>query len=496
MRRIHEILSEKLKRAQGLGESVKLRRSEANRYGYFVFITSDNPNPNEASKEAAKMANVLNLTKGKAGQWVKPYNAPKYFKDRQTGRFGWGYLITPNMDQEKINTLISHLKELVADYNKSENLEADLETQGMSENEIQRIQNIVQAVEAVEENTQNEAVKANLDRYLTELEDAVENDEVYDFLIKTYENVKNFQNQNTAWKYSFLNSLTITYGDPEAILAGPKQYWEERNYKIKDEFIGKGIMITKMGKKSDVWDKAKWFKNNPDKFEEFKRENGIPANVRYEDYVKKNAYKLAVYATKKGLVRQKAFSNFALVPTYTDTMVEPMPGKEVEPIVGDSTYVKEKGDLSPEDKQKVEAISAAVSIVGAKNKIPLGIEKTEDINLLNKMLNGISLQFVKEKLKYRLKGSAENRAAEEEILQAYGEVVAHIIKRHYGLPSDSSKYNIASLGGDKETIQKESNTIINLADKLITQIDAEIGAKQQALNEVRKMVREMLRKSR
>lgn len=494
MRRIHEILSEKLKRAQGLSESVKLRRSEANRYGYFVFMTSDNPNPNEAAKEAAKMGSTLNLTKGKAGQWRKPYNAPKYFKDRQTGRFGWGYLINPGMDQAQIDTLISHLKELIADYNKAESLEVDLETQGMSENQIQRIQNMVQAVESTEENTQNEVVKANLDRYLTELEEAVENDEVYDFLIKTYENVKNFQNQNSAWKYSFLNSLIITYGDPEAILAGPKQYWEERNYKIKDEFIGKGIMITKMGsKKSDVWDKARWFKDHPDKFEEFKRESGIPANVRYEDYVEKHAYQLAVYATKKGLVK-KRFSDFNFVPTYTDTMVEPMEGKEVEPIEPDTTYVKEKGDLSPEDKQKVEAISAAVSAVGAKNNIPLGIGKTDNINVLNKMLNGVALQFVNEKLKYMLKGTADNRAEAEETMRAYGEAVSHIVKRHYGLPSESSKYNIANLGGDRETIQKESNTIINLADRLITQIDEEIGAKQKALNEIRKMVREMLRK--
>lgn len=489
MRRIHELLAKKKKKVQGFQEAVKLKSSEPNKYGYFVIITSDNPDPNEASKEAAQMASILNLTKSKAAAWNKPFNPPKYWKDNKSGRFGWGYLITPTMDDTQRNTLINNLKELVADFNKAQELEADLETQGLTESQIETIQQIVQQVETAEESTLNERVKANLDKYLDDLAEAVESDEVYDFLIKTYQNVNNFQNRNTAWKYSFLNSLTITYGDPDAILAGPKQYWEERNYRIKEEFVGKGIMITKMGRKSDVAAKAAWFKSNPDEFEKYKREKGIPVGTRIDDYIKTNAYQLAVYATEKGLGPKQRYGSFTTAATYTDTMVEPIPGKEVEPIQNDSTYIPEKGQLSAQDVQKVEAISNAVMTVAAKNGIRLNADTTTNINVLNKMLSTMAAQFVKGKLKYRMKGSIEVQRKEEEIIMAYGEVVSHIIKSHYGLPSESAKYNIANLGGDKEALHKESNTILNLANKLISDIDLELNANaQNNLSEIRHMI--------
>jgi hypothetical protein len=81
----------------------------------------------------------------------------------------------------------------------------------------------------------------------------------------------------------------------------------------------------------------------------------------------------------------------------------------------------------------------------------------------------------------------------EDYIKGFAEVVSNIVKRHYGLPSESNKFNIASLGIDKEKIAGYSKTILNFANKFITGIDNE-GVNSNTIAEayIRKIIRKTI----
>jgi hypothetical protein len=429
---------------------------------------------------------------------------PTYFKDFKTGKFGWGYYIPTDMSQEKALEYFENLKSLVRDYNVQKKLQDDAETHSLSFNQIRLLNDMVEAIESAEVATTNTVFKNNLDKYLTELEDAVEADEVFEFLIKTYEQAKQFQKRNTAWNYSILNSLIITKSDPLATLSGPEAYWAGRNYRVKEEFKSQPIIITmpiKEGgenRKKDLYDKAMWFKNHSDDFAQFKEENGISQITTFDEYVKQNGfYQLAKYASLKiDYFKQKKFRRFEDAPTFTDTMVEPIPGKEVEPIGGD-LQIPETGITNLEQKQKLSVLFDAMFKIAEKENVStIGIGRAKDnINDFGRLLNAIALGRITKKLEFKLKDKLKQNETLE-MFKAYAEIISHIVKKHYGLPSESSKYNIARFGGDRETIRKESDVLINMADALINEIDSYLGSNNTpALNEMRKIIKTMILKN-
>jgi hypothetical protein len=79
----------------------------------------------------------------------------------------------------------------------------------------------------------------------------------------------------------------------------------------------------------------------------------------------------------------------------------------------------------------------------------------------------------------------------EEVIQGYSEIISHIIRKHYDLPAEMSKYKIAGLGVDKEKMKQRSDALLNIANYFIDEIDAEL-ASLNTLNEVRYFVRKTL----
>ena len=77
------------------------------------------------------------------------------------------------------------------------------------------------------------------------------------------------------------------------------------------------------------------------------------------------------------------------------------------------------------------------------------------------------------------------------------ESVAQIIKNHYGIKSEASKYNIAALGADRESLERSKAKILNTADKLIDQIDSELNkklAESKLRNYIHKLIIERFNK--
>lgn len=499
---IHKFLEEELKTCEMLSESAKIRRGRPTRHGYPIFITSDEPVKEDSDKETANIGWKLNMSSKTKRNWKHNFNAPIRIVDPKSGKWGWGYLIHSGLNDDQVNQLLSNLKVLVAEWNKFKKVEEDLETAGLNVNQIKTLEQVVDATPGVETSkdlTTNSQSKANLEKYLSELNTAIESDEVFEYLIKTLEQVQKFHKNNEAWNYSFLNSLIITKADPTAVLAGPTRYWNERNYRIKDEFKGKGIVIkkgTSRSAKDDIKMKVQFFKNNPQKFEEYKREMGIPANVTFSDYARKNAYKLAMYATKKKLVK----SQFGFAPafTYTDTMVEPIPGKEVDPITSDDDlYVREKDIDSKEMKEKMDSLFNSLFHVAQQYKINTAeIDRSKsNINELNKLLNAITLEAVSKRFNFKLKGmDSKQKEQYKEVFKAYAEMVSFAVKRNYGLPSEASKYNVANLLSDRDPEERKQDfeAIMDVANKIVLSID-EVMSGTPKVNEFREFVRDVLK---
>jgi len=461
-----------------LNENVKIRKTKTINGGYYIIVTSDLPG-GLGIKETAMMGKVLKLTKDAV--WPHTFEKPKYFKDSSSGMFGWGYFIGPNTPEEKSQESLNNLKTLVSNFNTEKKLAPDTEVGGITLNQLEQIGQITQAVEQAADATENIEIKNNLDKYLDDLQNAVENDDVFEFLIENFEKAKTFQKRNSGWKYSILNSLIITIAQPLAQYAGPKDYWLGRNYQIKPEFVKNGVLILKPkkgggGKGSDLSQKAKYMKDNPEALNAFKAEMGINDTENFSVDDPKNKYQLAKFATQKKYMPGQ-YARFERAMVYTDNMVEPIPGLEPQEL-GVLNFDNIAVDLT----ENITPLFDAALSIAQKDAITIPTSLTGDKNNINnfgKILHAIAIKNIAGKF-----GKDKNKDADAaEFLKVQAESVAHIIKKHYNLPSESSRYNIASWGGDKEKIKAVGNTIIRIADGVIDKIDAFLKANPQNVNE-------------
>lgn len=507
-RKINELLNElsnKLHK-KTISESIKIRKSTPTpNAGYYIFITSDSSDATKATAETSKMARILKLTNDqiKKSEFKKSFNPPQRFADKATGQFGWGYLIHPALSDEQVNILLGNLKELVRDYNVSERLDDDVATGNLTLQQVEFLQKLVGGLEAASDKQMNPETKASIERHLDALEKAIEEDSVYEFLIESYEKAKRFSQNNlniTSHKYSILNSLIIIYSDPEAVLVGSKQYWNGRNYRIKEGASGISISTPDTTGTATT---ARMVKTTPGLWDKYKKERGIPAGETFENYIRKKNLRydpvnaLAIYAIQNGVARSIKGFKYALV--YTDTMVEPIPGKEVDPILGneeeDAFHIKQRDLESDAERESFTKLAGAVEKYAKIKRIPtLGLNtESGNINELNKVLNLISLEALRDKLKHK-----EKEPDGPEILKGFSEVVSSIIKNHYGLPSDESKYNIARRGVDRDQLKKDSDAILSTSDYIIKLLDNNMKQlplrAANSLNEVRQIVRNVIRK--
>ena len=447
-----------------LNENIKIRRTKPLAGGYWILITSD-LSGQLGSKETAMMGAILKLRK--TDVWPHEFEKPKHFSDKSTGIFGWGYFIGPNVTEEKSQISLNNLKTLISNYNAEKKLQPDTEVAGVTLGQLEQIGQIVQAIEQVAQETENIEAKSNLDKYLDDLQNAVENDDVFEFLIDNFEKAKVFQKRNSGWKYSILNALLITISDPTANYAGPPRYWEGRNYRIKNDFLKKGVFILKPKTgtgRSDVAEKAKFVKNNPEALEAFKRETGMSDAESLSD---KNSYQLAKFATEKKLTGNRFSSRFEKTMVFTDNMVEPIPGMEPQEL-GTLNFAD---DINAISEENITPLFNAVLDAASKDSVVIPTALTSDknnINNLSKILHAIAIKNLAGKF---TKDPKNQNATEMEFLKVQAESVAHIIKKHYNLKSESSKYNIASWGGDKEKIKSVGDKIIRIADSIINKID-------------------------
>ena len=482
-----------------LQENVKIYKTTPKDGEYMVLISSNLGYAQERDKETAGMGWQLSLTKGNEAKFRNRYdfNPPVYWKG-ENGRFGWGYKITAGMGETEVAVLVNRLKELVHDYNDKKKIEFDLSTQQLTPEQIELINKIVDTVQVAGDENAGTDSGRNLDKYLEDLQNAIEDDKVFDFLVDTFEKVKSFQRKNLSfYKYSFLNSLIIRYADPQAIYAAPRTTWEAKGYGIKPE-IKHGIIIQKMGTKKDTtWDNANWFKGHMIEWDEYKKYASLPMDISVESYLKDGGRQAAYSLASFGLER-RFFSNtgsFTTSYTYTDTMIEPIPGKEQVPLDNDEFMAKEEPIESLELRGKIDAIFNAVSKIADREKISiLGVKRADgDINQLNILLNKILYSRITQKYDFMLKDKTKARETEE-ILKAYAEAVSHMVRKYFGLPAEASKFNIAGFGVDRENLKKRSNALLNMANHFIDEIEDELRV-EGLVAETRKMVRKIIKEN-
>lgn len=503
--KIKNLLSERYvasKEKQKINESVKIFRTPEKNGKYNIFITSDLKDPEARNKETAKMAAKLNVSSKNIGNFknVFPFQPPVYLKNlTPSGAFGWGYEISNVDSPDKVNRFVGQLKELVHYYNTVDKQDYDLSTHNLTPEQITQINTIVDAVEGSKEaaeSTGSVEVAQNLDRYLDELMNAVENDDVFEFLIDTFEKVKQFQAQNDNFhSYSFLNSLIIRFADPKATFAAPKFVWADKGYSIKPEF-SKGILILKPGnKKNTTKDNAYWYKDNPDAWRQYKSEKSLDRDLPIDQYLAdpKNHYGLATFGLKHNFFRTTSGVQNRF-PTFTDNMIEPIPGVEQVPLETKAFNAKDETPQSDESRGKISNIFDIVSRIAEKERVNiLGVgEEKGDINNLNILLNKVISKTFGNKYDYIFKNITNSKEKEDSI-KGFAEVISNMVKRHYGLPSESSKYNIASLGIDKDKIGSYSKTLLNFANEFIKLIDSDKGPSNTVSeNYIRKIIRKAI----
>jgi hypothetical protein len=480
---LQEYVEKQMVRNFILNESVKIKKTKVYDSGYWLILTSDLPG-SEGTSETKAMSVALGVRKD--DNWDKPFTKPTYFNDRVTGIFGWGYFVAKSATPEKIESIIKNLKSLVVEFNEKKKLPPDEEVRDLTLNQIKSIEQIVQAVQNTEVKAENEEVKRNLQKYLEDLEAAVESDEVFEFLILNLEKAKTFQKRNTGWNYSILNSLIITISDPTATYAGPQMYWDGRNYQVKKEFLTKGINILKpaTGKGTDVNDKVKFFKDNPEELTKFKKEMGISPEENFD--FNSNKYQLAKYATEKSLVKKDYKNRFKEVMVYTDNMVEAVPGKETHDVV--EPEIPETGTTSKSGNEISFLFSSVLKTVASKGiNIPSTLKSDDtDVHNLGRIIFAIALSDVGKQLMYKGKENTN----QQDLIKMQAETIAYIVKKHFGLPAEKTKYNLANLGIDKSKLQMFSNNIINTADKIINDVEKNLNS--PVSEGIRKMIRNIL----
>ncbi len=480
-------------KSQKMNEDVGVFRTTPTVNGYYLVLSSD-LRGDAGAKETSLMGHLLKVTSKTV--YDKTIPKPTYFKDNQTGQFGWGYFLPMNATDEKTNTILSNLRELKKEYYKAKKMEPEEDTGDLSLNDIKELRSINvkelgDAIENAADSTENSEMKNRLDQYFADLQKAIEDDTIFLFLIDNYEKAKKFQTRNTAWKYSLLNSLIITVADPTASLAGPKDYWDGIGYKVKDEYAKNGIVITKPKSslqtkgKSDVAEKIKWAKENPNVIRDFLADQGYDANETFTDEKK---YQLVKYITSKGLYGRRT-GGFETAMVYTNNMVEPAPGREAIDLSGEADY----NVLEKDYEQNLEPLFNAVLAVCEKTgtNIPEAMKANKnDLRNFNRIISALA----KKSLAESMGGEGKIKPEDREQLEVRTESVAQIIKNHYGIKSEASKYNIAALGADRESLERSKAKILNTSDKLINQIDSELKNDIQE-SKVRKMISKLIREN-
>ena len=248
------------------------------------------------------------------------------------------------------------------------------------------------------------------------------------------------------------------------------------------------------GKSQDLQMKADYFKKHPEALVDFKKEMGISTTYPFDINNKDNRYRLAKFATEKNYLgdeRTKSWGGFEEAQTYTDNMIEPVAGKN--PV--DLEYNELSGfSEKPYEENLAPLFDAAMSIVkndGISIPSALSVDKTSTTNF-SRILNAIAMTKVLERF---AKGKRENEVQNMELLKIHAESVTNIIKRYFKIPAESSKYSVASWGGDKENIKKHADVIINIANSIIDKMEQYMDAHKEGLYEIRKLVKKLIEES-
>ncbi len=526
-RKIHKLLREMAERkTQSLNESIKIFKSEPTTdrkhgSGYWLFMAPDATEGSEYKDEALNMASSLNLSKSQVSEFVKEnpgIGRPIHYKNPETSQFGWGYFIsdTVQKDPSIVEKRLDWLKELVRKYNMKKNLEKDVNTGELTLKQVSQIQTLTSAIEEAQE--MNPETKAKLESYLDDLGTAVENDDVFEFLTKKYNEAKEFISNNvkagtTNYPYSVTNSFIILAADSDAMLAAQRDFWLGRNYQVKPEY-SHGVSIRRPGAGSS-YQTAKKLMSKPGAFDAYKKQQGIDPNKSFSQVMKSNPKKHGVDMAHSAIYQKAVRTNFSREESgffgtvYTDNMVEPIPGKEspsIKEIIGnkeengeptqDPFHIPQKELDSQSHKEKLNTLFKSLIDLAEEEQInTAGVSfKDGDVNEFNKLMNAIAYDRIMKKLPSRMGVKPSEIGPEvEEMLLGYSEVVSNIVKKHYGLPSDESVYNIARQGIDREEMEKMYSEIIRISHDIVNKIDSKINSMQKNLDEARRIVRQVLR---
>lgn len=499
---------DKLLKESIIQENAKLYYTPEKNGKRWVIIMSNKTNPVLRNKETAKIGALLNLKKGNETFFKNRYDFSKpirYYNER-TGDFGWGYEFSSNIPGSEVESMIKNLKTLIHDYNAKPDVNEpfDLETERLNPEQIKILGQVVKIVQdAIEVNSDNPnpIVEESLNLFYKELKEAIQKDEVYEFLSDALTKASNFQKKNTFYPYEFENSLIIRFADPSATFAAPKSKWQSEGYKIKKEFEG-GIIIKKGSGSYDTnIDKFKSNENTLNSWEEYKRLKNLPANLTLDEFkktaTKNEKYDLVSWGFNNKIIYKSSFynkygNNIAYV--YTDTMIEPIEGANPTELNFDDDFgIKEEPIQTLETKEKIDKLFAVLLKIAEKSRIPsLGNQFINgDINKFNELLNKITYN----KISYWFKRNGlipENKPQKEteEMLKAFSEAASFIVKKQFNLPTETNKYKAALYGLDPEISEDQNKQVIITAHYIIRDINQEL--KTNNLNEIKKAVKNII----
>jgi len=515
-------------KGQILNENIKIFKSspvihKKDGTGYWLYMSSENPAGDSFKSEVLDMSKNLGLSDNVKFFKEKGFVPPQHTNtgglkagiSPESGQWGYGYFITKAKENSPgyVEGKLENLKELVRDYNNKKSLEDDVATGKLTLKQVGQIQNLTSAIENSMDKEMNPETKAKLEQYLDELSDSIEQDEVFDFLTKKYEEASKFKraNDSIGHKYSITNSMIILAADPDAVIAGQRNFWEGRGYQIKkNKDHGISIWTPKGGKNIQT---AKGILSKPGAWDEFKKEKGIGANVSFKDYMKSNRKSNPVDVAHSAIEKKAVRTQFGRDEmywgrVYTNTMVEPVSGANIVPMedligtdVGDVFHIPQKELDSDSHKQMLNTLFNALGEVATDVQANTsGIKfNNKDVNEFNKLLNIISFEVASKNLPSKMGLKTSEITPEiEEMIQGYSEAISSLVKRNYGLPSESSVFNAARHGVDKEEIEKVYSEIIRIADKIIKSLDSKISSSQskstpEQIAEARRIVRNVLR---
>ena len=500
----YESLTEK----QILKESAKVFYTPERNGKRWVIIMSDKTNPQIRNKETAKIGALLNLKKGDEAAFRNRFEVqrPSRYYNERTGDFGWGYEISSTISRDALESLIKNLKTLIQDYNAKPDVKEpfDVETERLTPEQIKTLGQVIKVVQdAVEINSDNPnpVVEESLSKFYKELQEAVQKDEVYEFLADALTKASQFQKKNTFYPYGFENSLVIRFSDPAATFAAPKSKWQSEGYKVKPEFEG-GVAIRKGGGTYDVnIDKFKFTQDARAAWEEYKRMKNLPSNLTIDEFKKtaskNDKYNLISWGFNKRVIRKTSGGRYSgdISYVYTDTMIEPIPGTTPTPLNYDEDElgIQEKPIQSLELKDKIDTIFDALLNVAEKSRINLmGINRADgDMNKLNNLLHKCALNKVSYWFKKKDLVPGDKSPAEvEEMYKAFAEAASFMVKKQFGLPAEASTYKAAFYGLDPGMSEDQTKQIIITAHYIIEDINKELEKKNLA--EIRRKIKNII----